>query len=528
MRRTAQVFAAYGRTSFRGDPGTRAALRGGWIMRAPFLFALLVVALGVFRGAHAADQTSWEHWFVLDIAGQPAGYMHETFTEGSEGAVLRTDLVMRIGRGDSSVRVEQSSVFMQDAAGRPRELRTMQNMGVEAVDQRWIFEDDHVRHSSRQGERTLERRLDLPKDPGLTPVAAQRFIRQRLDDGASRIRYRVLLPETGLDPEEVRLHRLGEEQIDVLGQMRVVSVWEQISGSMPDVATKVFLSADGHAVRTEVDVPFGRMVTRLATREEALATAGAAAPQILVETFVHPDRRIASPRRLRRAVFRLDAMDGVLPEIPTAGAQRVRMESPRTAIVTIDLDAPVPADDADIGNRAYLDSTAMIDAGDPLITELAERAIGSGEASVAKRAELMRRFVARYVHDKDLDTAFATASETARTRRGDCSEHAVLLAAMLRAQSIPARIAVGLIYADAFAGSEHIFGWHMWTQALMDGVWVDLDATLDVPSDATHILTGVAALDDPVPAGAFVQLLRLIGNLEITVLEGGLPEGDAP
>ena len=41
---------------------------------------------------------------------------------------------------------------------------------------------------------------------------------------------------------------------------------------------------------------------------------------------------------------------------------------------------------------------------------------------------------------------------------------------MLRADGIPARVASGLVYADGFLGSRDIFGWHMWTQALIDGV----------------------------------------------------------
>jgi len=481
---------------------------------------LVHCAVGAVRPAVAGD-APWEHWFILEIAGQPAGYVHERFTTGAEGSVLRSDLVMRLGRGGSEVRVEQSGVYTEDVNGRPIELRSVQNMGIDAVDQRWIFEGDHVRHRSRQGERTLERRLDLPEDIGMTPLAAHRFVRERLNAGASRIEYRAMLPESGLEPQEIRMRRVGEEETHLLGQQRAVTVWEQTTSGMPGVMTKLYLSADGHVVRTEVDVPFGRMVTRLATEEEARATGDAAAPQILLETFVRPQRRIESPRTLRRAVYRLSVNEGVMPPLPEAGAQRVRREDERTVVVTIDLDDSIPAPESDAAQAHYLAATAMIDAEDPLIRQLAERAAGRDAKSASEKAEAMRAFVYRFVRDKDLDTAFATASETARTRRGDCSEHAVLLAAMLRAAGIPARVAIGLIYAEEFAGAEHIFGWHMWTQALLEGVWVDLDATLQERSDATHLLTGVTALDEPVAGAAFVQLLSLMGNLTIEVLETG-------
>ena len=39
--------------------------------------------------------------------------------------------------------------------------------------------------------------------------------------------------------------------------------------------------------------------------------------------------------------------------------------------------------------------------------------------------------------EKDLSVGFATAADVARTAQGDCTEHAVLLAALLRASDIP-------------------------------------------------------------------------------------------
>src|SRR5205085_3072434 len=125
--------------------------------------------------------------------------------------------------------------------------------------------------------------------------------------------------------------------------------------------------------------------------------------------------------------------------------------------------------------------------------------------------------------EKDLGVGFANASETARTRRGDCTEHGVLLAALLRAANIPSRVACGLIYADGFAGSKHIFGYHMWAQALLNvngkPTWVDLDGTLGdkTPFDATHIALAVSALADGQSQDALMAIATVIGRLQIKV-----------
>src|SRR5690606_22722165 len=139
----------------------------------------------------------------------------------------------------------------------------------------------------------------------------------------------------------------------------------------------------------------------------------------------------------------------------------------KSAVLTIDIENNLPASEAERNDEAYLEASMMVSADDAMVKKLSQRAIdeaGVVESDPAAQAEAMRSFVHKYISKKGMQTAFASAAETARTRQGDCSEHGVLLCAMLRAQGIPARVATGLVYADAFAGHEGIFGWHMWTQ----------------------------------------------------------------
>jgi transglutaminase-like putative cysteine protease len=212
-----------------------------------------------------------------------------------------------------------------------------------------------------------------------------------------------------------------------------------------------------------------------------------------------------------------------MPELPSAGAQRVTFgDDGRSATLVVDMHDNLVASGEDAANTEYLEATTMVDGDDPLVRKLAQKAIRkTADGDVAVRADAMRAFVNRHISKKSLGTAFATASETAKTRTGDCSEHAVLLCAMLRADGIPARVASGLVYADQFAGQRDIFGWHMWTQALIDGRWVDLDATLPNRYNAAHVLTGVSSLATGGLEKDLSSMMLLIGNLEIDVVEVG-------
>ena len=63
------------------------------------------------------------------------------------------------------------------------------------------------------------------------------------------------------------------------------------------------------------------------------------------------------------------------------------------------------------------------------------------------------------------------------------------------------------------------FGWHMWTQALVAGKWMDLDATLHVPYSVGHVLVGTSSMSDKEAHNNHMQMAALIGNLEIDLLD---------
>ena len=101
---------------------------------------------------------------------------------------------------------------------------------------------------------------------------------------------------------------------------------------------------------------------------------------------------------------------------------------------------------------------------------------------------------------------------------GDCTEHAVLLAAMLRAQKLPSRVAVGMIYIP----SRSSFGGHMWTEVFLDNRWIPLDATLGKGGiGAGHIKLTDSSLADnaPAPLTIFLPLLQTVGKLSIEIID---------
>lgn len=68
-----------------------------------------------------------------------------------------------------------------------------------------------------------------------------------------------------------------------------------------------------------------------------------------------------------------------------------------------------------------------------------------------------------------------------KNRTGDCNEHAVLTAALLRSAGVPAQIETGLVYLNGR------FYYHAWNLAYV-GQWITADAVFNqIPADVTHI-----------------------------------------
>ena len=162
-----------------------------------------------------------------------------------------------------------------------------------------------------------------------------------------------------------------------------------------------------------------------------------------------------------------------------------------------------PPRPADTQPNAWLQSDA------PAIRRLATQAV-HGAHDDLQRMRRLRQFVSDYITGHGLDVGYASALEVVDTHEGDCTEYAVLLAAMARAQGIPARVVTGMVYADRFAGASQLFIPHEWVQAWVAGRWQSFDAALR-HFDSTHL--ALASGDgDP---WHFAATTQLFGNLDI-------------
>ncbi len=496
---------------------------------APLSFVVLLLSLvsPVLAMGGVAGVTPLERWYTLEMMGQPAGWMHSTRAV-DEGVVTTTsEMELRVRRGELELSFRIDTRFEETLDGEPIEMAATTTLGGAPSTQTYRFTEEGVVQTVGSAGMERTSTLERPEGTWLTPAAASRFLATRLNAGAEEITVRTIDPLSGLRVTSAVRSEIQKTVLEIAGREVEAYRCTSIADSQPGITTIEWLDAKGDPLKMETAFGGFALTVTASDRETATGTPAAAAPEMMASLFITPSRPIRNAHRTRFAEFVVRSTEGDLPDLPSTGYQRAERLDAGSARVTIDMTSAPEAvgDETDVA--FYTASTAYLAHDDPAVAALARRAVGDHATLPPDRiAEELRRFVHEHIVSKDLTVGFATASETARSGEGDCTEHAVLLAALLRARGIPSRVVSGLIYADAFAGGRNIFGYHMWTQAMLrdengEPRWYDLDATLPGPRgyNAAHIALAVSALEDAGPVGGLAELAPLLGRLAIEVEE---------
>jgi hypothetical protein len=281
----------------------------------------------------------------------------------------------------------------------------------------------------------------------------------------------------------------------------------------------VWTNRAGDALKTRSEAM--GMETYRVSEAEALAKSDAPGVDLLGKTSVPVTLPIPNAHRSNRVRYRVRLEGGDPSSVFVTGAtQKVESIDPHTAEVTVyairaGKPGGNPQEPADSPTDADRRPTSMIQSDDPQVVAEAKEA-AAGETDPWRVAAALERYVHRIIAKKDYSQTFATAAEVAKSHEGDCTEHAVFLAALARARGIPARVAIGLVYVEA----AHAFGFHMWTEVWIDDRWIPLDGTLALGGiGAAHLKIAQSSLDGTGAFSAFLPVAQVVGRLRIEVVD---------
>jgi transglutaminase-like putative cysteine protease len=206
--------------------------------------------------------------------------------------------------------------------------------------------------------------------------------------------------------------------------------------------------------------------------------------------------------------YQFSRSDGAAPQIAATPEQAVSYDGAHAVVTVCDDCGPKEAPSAEELAR-YSAPNAWVRSDAHEIRTLALSTVPRGARVDFRMQKLVEAVERRMTGNIDL-LGYADAVTALRSGAGDCTEFAVLLGALARAQGIPTRLVAGLAYSDNFGGHRDVFGPHMWVQAWDGTRWKSYDAALG-EFDATHVAlaVGSGAPDD------FNQVLAQIPQLRI-------------
>lgn len=515
------------------DSGKRAkdcGLRSWRPRRSLPIVAVLLLGLGCNDAAPvkarpksppaAVGQLPADTWEVLTMQGSRVGYRHteiRTLNEiGRELQEVSTELVLKVARFGDNTQTRLRVTSVETPAGELVRFESRTEMGpTESVVKGKVDGDVLVIGTGAQ-QQTLPWSRE---DRGFLAVE-QSLAAQPLSPSEHRS-IRSLSPPPLLQVTTTELVARKVEPTKLLsGIEELLRIDATSSGGPGQPVMKMTFWTDtkGQVKKSRfADLDMDSFTT---IRQVALHEDGSAPFDLGSFSVVKLDRPLPAGHETPRATYRV-TLSGEDPAkiFPGGPSQKVTSLGGDSAELTVRAVRPdTPPEDFPTGNGpptpADLAPNALVQSDDPAVKSLAERAAG-GRQDAWTVAKLLEEFVRRSIKEKNFSQAFASAADVAKTLEGDCTEHAVLLAALARANGIPARVAIGLVYMPNDQG----FGYHMWNELWIDGRWIPMDGTLGLGG----IGAGHLKLTDSNLAGAdgyssFLPVAQVLGRLKIEVL----------
>ena len=463
--------------------------RAGWIDRHRFQAAL--------PAANAESISERDTWMNIFQNNRKIGFSHAALSRDEAGLLLRQTLFMRINTMGMVHGIHLKT------EGRLRSDMTLAAFRFSMHSGRFAFAASgsvHDKHMVIQTESAGERRtvkVSLASRPYLAAGLFDALWAAGPVPGFRRV-IPVFDPAT-MGQEPVTVEVLDTDTLSVMGES--VKAWK-VAVDFKGVHQRAWIGEGGEVLRQE---GFIGITMEKTDRPTALHGLPVQASTDMTEAVSLPSNVVFErPQDLQRLTVQISDVD--FSRLGLDGG-RQRLDGNRLHIEKETLSAPAtPASERKIPQAllSYLAPTPLIQSDHPRIAALAKEVTGRAKTPLDV-VERLTAWMQANIEPRPV-ISMPDALATLEHRRGDCNEHAVLMAALARAAGIPAQIEAGLVYLKGR------FFYHAWNRVYI-GRWITVDALFgQVPADVTHI-----RLTEGAPERQ-LDLISVIGRVRLQVL----------
>lgn len=441
-----------------------------------FAVCLFLLAAGVSRAYPEESQ-----YFAVFIEGEKVGYAIRNRTVSGGKVRTTEEMRMQVSREGVTVSVGMAETSIETVGGEPLGFEIVQDLGMGKMSISGQI-DEQGKVNMIIASIAGEQRRSFRWPSGAVMAEGLRLL--QLEKGLNEgLKYNAKLFSPGsMQAIETEIEIGPKRNVDLLG--RVVALTEvktavNVPGSNGIVSTN-YIDGD-FRIQKSITPTMGMQVEMVACAKE-FALGRNDVLELVDKMFVASPKPLDNIESAKSAVYRLRPnSQEVKLTIPSSDNQSVRhIEGGGVIVIVKPAVAPAgagfPYGGEDSSILEAMQPTRFLQSDNSEIVALAKRAVGDTK-DAAEAVERIEAFVNNYIENKSLSVGYASAVEVAASRQGDCSEFAVLTAAMCRAIGIPARMVSGLVYTEDFGDRENMFGGHAWTEAYIGGKWIGLDAT---------------------------------------------------
>ena len=466
-------------------------------LRNLLLMLPLLVASGCAGTQSGTLPAPTEFWLDSSLMGKPAFISHVKW-DGSNYA-MELEGSFLIGARESKIETKLRAKINAD--GRPQEVDyENQQPGATTKISGKLQGDKFLVKSTSPDGRQEEKELACPPGTVLADMSDM-MAGVKLAKGVDEVKLQVIdLDQTKVAEVTYKVSKRDDKGFTV----------DFSRADMAMLSLSIQFDKDGQILAAEN--PALRLKIKRITAEEAKASHPAAL-NIDALTYVKYTGKMAPHAHksvIRMALGEMKLESAVAADAPGQTFKNNPDGSVTVTVVALNPPSKLTSEPIPDAVKPWLANTSMVPWTDSAIMEAAAN-IAPTDADAWTVARLATAWVGAKLVDMRPERGMLTAKEALVRGCGDCTEHAVLLAGILRARGIPTRLAAGI----AYVGGQ--FGFHMWDLAWVGGEWIPVDATFGyAPIPADRITMALVGADDKVENVA-ASLLPALGQLEITV-----------
>jgi len=473
----------------------------------------MVLALALLPAWAAQAAEPHLEYFAVFMDGKKVGHATQSRIVTKENVTHVETMQITIARMGQTLMLTQSEKTIETPDGKPLGFVSSQNLGAMTQLISGTVADEEIRVTASVMGQQTQRTVPWPKGAIMSEAFRQLSIKRGLTEGAS-YSAKVFVPSM-LQAMEAKLVVGPTRKVDLLGRVvNLVEVVTTLDSPLGQIVATSYVDEEFNSLKSTV--PMLDMMLEMIACDKVVALSPNDPVDLVEKSVLRSPVAASKLAGARSATYTLEPTAGnKLGEIAASGWQTAQPGKGGSLVVTVRTpQAPAGAKFPYAGDNkaalAALKPNRFVQSGHKEIIKLSRKAVGDAKdaASAAKRIE---EFVHKHIETKNLSVGYATALEAASSREGDCTEHAVLTAAMCRAAGIPARVVVGYVLLAKFRSHSNVFVGHAWVEALIGDKWIPLDAT----RGGTGVGHLACSIGNGEPTG-FFKLLTTLGRFRIT------------